>query len=363
MESLTDPQLKTVLAHEVMHCALLHVYRRGDRDLREFNIAADYAINNFLERVNQDNKSHNREAPFVFDGPLANGCIDHAYDHLSAEEIYTLRMGQKPPQQDGGKPGGQPGDGESGDSDSESDGQPGDKPGQDKGKAAPKPASSPGEFTDGAADEAERDEAQAQWKIATMNAAEAAKQQGRLPACAARFVKDLLHPKVPWQEVLRQFLTATTKNDYSFAQPNRRYGGGCILPGLHSPRLGKIVVAVDTSGSIGQREFSEFMSEVQNILFNCQPEELILAQCDCRLTEWRALDPFEDITAIALKGGGGTDFCPVFERAEEEATPPAALIYLTDMMGEFPAHEPAYAVLWARTTKAAAPWGITVDVE
>src|SRR5260370_32738163 len=53
LDKLDDRQLRTILAHEVMHCALLHPFRRGERDQKRFNKAADYAINNFLDQYNQ----------------------------------------------------------------------------------------------------------------------------------------------------------------------------------------------------------------------------------------------------------------------------------------------------------------------
>ena len=45
VESLTPAELEGVLAHEVMHCALAHHCRRGSRDPRLWNEAADFAIN------------------------------------------------------------------------------------------------------------------------------------------------------------------------------------------------------------------------------------------------------------------------------------------------------------------------------
>jgi predicted metal-dependent peptidase len=368
LDQLSDAELKTVLAHEVMHCALMHPYRRGARDLNKFNIAADYAVNNFLDNTNKGYEAKGETPPFVFTGPLAKVYLDHQYDGLSAEEIYHRLI--DPPQSGGGngQPQPQPGAGQSG------GGQPGNKPGKGRPNSQPStnnPQPSPGEFTDGAGaeDEASREEAESDWKVAVQQAALGAKAKGRLPAEAERYVEELLNPKLPWQEILRQFLTATAKEDYSWARPNRRYASaGVILPGMHSPRLGKVIVAVDTSGSIGQAEFDAFMSEVQGILFNCQPETFVLAQCDARLHDWQELDLFADVAKIECKGGGGTSFKPVFERAEEDCAagaPPAALIYLTDLDGDFPKDEPGYPVLWASTSPKdkQAPFGITLPLE
>src|SRR5471032_1787988 len=75
VEELTAAELEAVLAHEVLHCALGHHCRRGARDPRLWNEAADLAINPIL---------------------IANGfslpagaLIDPAFENLSAEEIYA----------------------------------------------------------------------------------------------------------------------------------------------------------------------------------------------------------------------------------------------------------------------------------
>lgn len=370
LDELSDVELRTVLAHEVMHCAMLHPYRRGARDLQKFNIAADYAINNFLDNANKEAEAKGNTPPFAFTGPLAKVYLDHQYDGLSAEEIYHRLI--DPPQPGGGGNQSQPSPSSS--PSSSGAGQPGTKPGKGPGKGkspSPPPASapSPGEFTDGATDEASQEEGESDWKVAVQQAALGAKAKGQLPAEAERYVEELLNPKLPWPEILRQFLTATAKDDYSWARPNRRYASaGVILPGMHSPRLGKVIVAVDTSGSIGQAEFDAFMSEVQGILFNCQPETFILAQCDAKLHDWQELDVFADVAKIECKGGGGTSFKPVFERAAEDCAAgaaPAALIYLTDLEGDFPDVEPGYPVLWASTNRRdqQAPFGITLPLE
>ena len=80
VDQLKPAELEGTLAHEVMHCALGHQCRRGNRDPELWNEAADFAINPIL---------------------IANGftlpagaLIDPAFANLSAEEIYA-RLLQK----------------------------------------------------------------------------------------------------------------------------------------------------------------------------------------------------------------------------------------------------------------------------
>jgi predicted metal-dependent peptidase len=73
---LTLDETKGVLAHEVMHPAMQHHTRRGEREPRRFNQAADYAINPIL-----------KAARFT----LPEGHLDSpAYHGKGAEEIYSM---------------------------------------------------------------------------------------------------------------------------------------------------------------------------------------------------------------------------------------------------------------------------------
>ena len=89
--SLNAAERLFVLAHEVWHCALLHFLRRGDRDPKRFNIAADLEIHFLLT-------DEGLEAPFVLPhNPRWKG--------LSAEEIYERLKTWKPQFTCGGRRG------------------------------------------------------------------------------------------------------------------------------------------------------------------------------------------------------------------------------------------------------------------
>lgn len=81
VDQLTPAELEGTLAHEILHCALGHHCRRGERDPQLWNEAADLAINPIL---------------------IANGftlpagaLIDAAFANLSAEEIYARLLQKK----------------------------------------------------------------------------------------------------------------------------------------------------------------------------------------------------------------------------------------------------------------------------
>ncbi len=128
--------------------------------------------------------------------------------------------------------------------------------------------------------------------------------------------------------------------------------------------MGRLIIAVDTSGSIDDHLLAEFQAETQAALDEAQPESLQVIYCDSHV---HRIDEFHpgDVVEFHPCGGGGTAFEPVFEAIEqsEESTPPAALIYLTDGHGSFPEQEPDYPVLWASTDKEEYPFGQVVGLK
>src|SRR5699024_7110524 len=91
---------------------------------------------------------------------------------------------------------------------------------------------------------------------------------------------------------------------------------------------------------------------------------LRLLMCDTRVTSDRMLDSSAppDLARLVFRGGGGTDFRPVFQRLEEQ--PPKAVVFLTDGYGPVPEEPPEYPVLWVLTPDgmAPAPWGEVVEL-
>lgn len=328
-QTLTDPQLRGLIVHEVGHPALGHLWRREDRDPKGWNVAADFALNNWLKEY-IDTSGH---AFPPFELPPGS-LIDPSLKDLSAEQIYN-RLPRNP---GGGRSGDEfqnPGPGTFEDPpDDQGDGDGQDRQGQAEGNGS---CVKPTNLED-------------QWKQATVAAAmaERTRQQGKTPSCLQRMLGDLLAPRIPWQERLREFIRRRARDNYSWRKPNRRYiGTSFMLPGVHSYRMGPIVAAIDTSGSIGQKMLDQFAAELQAILDECKPESIHIVTCDAAI---HTTDTFTHgdnlIGQIKLAGGGGTDFRPVFDYVDRLPEDAECLIYLTDLCGSFPEKAPHYPVLW-----------------
>jgi predicted metal-dependent peptidase len=350
VDSLTPEELQGVLAHEVLHCALAHHCRRGSRRPRLWNVAADYALN-----------------PIVLKNGLslpAGALVNQEYEGLSAEEIYS-RLKREGSGEEQSQTQAQSGaGGESSQLSSQSQG--GAAGGDDLN--VPRPGGF-GEVLD-ASDEAGNPASEAEitrqaneWAIAAEQAMRTANSCGHEPAGIERSLKDARESRQDWRAILRDFIAATVATDYSWSPPNRRYvASGLYLPSVRHEGVGKIVIGVDTSGSIGEEELRQFAGEISAISDQAQPELIYVVYCDAAVSSTQEFGPSEPIT-LEPKGGGGTDFRPVFEWVETSDVQPVCLIYLTDLCcRDYPAAPPPYPVLWATDSRRIAPFGETIKI-
>ena len=208
----------------------------------------------------------------------------------------------------------------------------------------------------------ERDELGQKWQQYLAGAAQQAQQAGKLGGAMARMVDAWLEPKLPWRTLLAHHFFERARNDYNYMRPSRREGE-MILPSLKSAQC-DLVVAIDTSGSIGEDELAEFLSEI-NAIKGALPVRITLLACDAKLAEdcpW-VFEPWEEFRLPrTFAGGGGTDFAPVFEWVERENLRPDALVYFTDADAEFPEHAPPYPAIWLIKGKKPVPWGQRIQL-
>ena len=169
--------------------------------------------------------------------------------------------------------------------------------------------------------------------------------------------------------MLRQFLERTARNDYTWTTLNSNYlSQGIFLPTLRSNELPRLVIAVDTSGSIDQADLDQFGAEVSAILEMTAETEIAVLYCDTKIREIKLFTRADLPLTLKATGGGGTDFRPPFQWLEEEQEQPAALIYLTDMdCDKYPEEEPDYPVLWTKIKKPwttyPAPFGEMIEID
>ena len=353
MASLPPDQQETLVAHEVMHPALGHIFRRGTRDLENWNIACDYSLNPLLV-----------EAGF---SPIPGWLCDIQYAGMSAEQIYSKRAQQEKEEKDGqqgsatgeevekGQPGsqgsqsGQGGTSGQAGEENASSGSLGADSGQSMGPGQVVPGCPTGGFTDAVPSAGQGNEeglTQQDWEIAVQQAVKVAAAAGMMPGGMTAAIEDSVQPVVDWVAELRDFIVHNVASDQSWCNPNRRFAGqGLYLPGTVKENTGEIVLAIDTSGSTLSIQ-DVFKAEFGQLLAEVRPEKVTVIYCDYSVqsVEELAADDF-DIAAYRPKGFGGTRFQPVFDYVTENNVNPLAVVYLTDLMGDQPVFD-GCPVLW-----------------
>jgi len=311
ISKLTALTRKGLIAHEVMHCVFNHMTRRGARDHKRWNIATDFAIN-----------LHLLDCGFVLpDGALA----DEKYRGMSADAIYNQLDSENLPKQcswgmviDAGA----------------------------------------GQVQSGSNAAMESD-----WQIAVTQAAEVAKQAGKLPGALQHFIQDIIKPLVDWRSVLWPFVTSLAHNEYSWRKPNRAYiSEDEYLPSMYNETAGHLAVIIDSSGSC-EGYWEQFIGEIAAIHSDLQPEQVTIIHCDTKVQHVTEVEP-EGLfpTENNVEGGGGTAFAPAFDYINENYPDVEAAVYLTDLESNEFGGQPPYPVLWVNTERTQAPWGQTVHI-
>jgi predicted metal-dependent peptidase len=345
IDSLSLEQTQFALAHEVLHCALSHFARREHRTLARWDVACDLAINPILIR----------EGMTAVPGAL----YDIGFEGMMAEEIYpSIKEDTEEETHDqhlyGKESKSPPGSG----AQMQADDQTGDTDdrgrGTDSGAIDTAPPDPLGE--------AEKEQLSVQWRQRLAGAAQQAMQAGKLSGSLRRLVDHLLQPQLPWRMLLARYMTAASRDDYSYMRPSRREGEA-IFPTLRNVQT-DVLVVLDTSGSIRQGEMRDFVTEIDAIKGQVRAR-ITLHACDAALSRagpW-VYEPWEEFELPAdIRGGGGTRFTPVFDWIERENLNPDLLVYFTDAEGEFPQHEPRFPVIWLVKGRGPVPWGQRIQL-
>ncbi len=159
---------------------------------------------------------------------------------------------------------------------------------------------------------------------------------GKLGSGGARELEELLKPQIDWRDVLREFISTTCagKDFSTWARPNRRFvSAGVYMPSGISQSVGELVIAIDTSASIGQRELTTFLSEIKSVCDNVRPDRIRLLYWDTKVCADETYNHAETDTLVQSTkpaGGGGTDVSCVSEYMAEHKINPQAVIVFTD---------------------------------
>lgn len=297
---LTTKEVEFVIAHEIWHNIFAHMLRIEGRNPKIWNFAADYCVNGHLVR---DKIGEVPKKIKIFH--------DTAHYGKSAEQIYDelMELAQN--------------------SNSEPDGQLVDE--HIDWSNSPEDGSGQGNRPSYSKEELRA--IQDELKEATIQAAQAA-GAGNTPGEILRWIKVFTEPKMNWRELLRQQIQSVLKNDFTWTRPSRKgWHTGAILPASSFDETIDLCVAIDMSGSISDKQASDFLSEIQGIMIAFPDYKIKVMSFDTKVYNEQDFTPHggEDITSYVPTGGGGTDFMCVWDYLKYNDIVPKKLIMFTDM--------------------------------
>jgi len=185
---------------------------------------------------------------------------------------------------------------------------------------------------------------------------EAKLQTGEAPQSIERFFDISCFGKIDWREELRTALDRYFRDDYTLMPPSKKLlSQGIYLPSTISQTF-RLVIAIDSSGSVDEGLLNEFLSEVNFLMMLTQNYEIDILVCDEKIHTHKKFYSGDSLD-VELKGGGGTDFCPVFQYIQEHFDDVKLLLYFTDLEGRFPDRGVNYEVKWVTPKERDVPFG------
>ena len=351
-DALTNREIEFVIAHEILHCVFDHLGRREDRDALIYNIAADYIVNNILVRdrigdkpkliqIFQDFKYENWTSEEVYDE------IKEKYDEEELKQLGELLDEHV----DWGKDPGEEGE-EGPGANANGDG------GNSKGQGRPT-------YSD-----EELRKIRDEIKENMISAAQSA-GAGNVPGGVERMLKELTDPKMNWREILRQQIQSTIRDDYTFSRPSRKgWHTGAILPGMNFQETIDLCISIDMSGSIGNEQATDFLSEVKGIMDEYRDYNIKLWCFDTNVYNEAdfSADGGDTLEDYEVTGGGGTDFMVNWQYMKDNDIVPKKFLMFTDgyawdSWGDEDYCDTVFIIHSNRDKNLQAPFGVTAHYE
>lgn len=175
--------------------------------------------------------------------------------------------------------------------------------------------------------------------------------QSRLPAAVRRRIAaaTATEPAVDWRRLLALFAGASRRTylKSTLRRASKRYG---TTPGIKVRRRHRLIVVVDTSGSMTDALLAAVFAEIHHLYR--RGAEVTVVECDAAV---QATWPYRGQRPTSASGGGGTAFDPALAWANARPERPDALIYLTDGYAHPPQVKPRMPTLWLITPGGIAP--------
>ena len=327
VDGLADSEFRFLILHETYHKLFKHLTtweHLYKDDPKLANMACDYVINLMIADENRDMFA---VMPKDAEGN-AIGLLDEKFRNMDTAQVYKIL---KQEQEENGGGGG-------GDEESEKS-----EGGEDEGGGSGSTGTGGGldEHDWEGAQEMDADEQRELAQEIDQAVRQGALTAGKVGSGGNRAIDQLLQPEVNWREVLRDFITETCRgnDDSTWRQPSRRHlAMGMLRPSGITERVGELVIAIDTSGSIGQHELTKCLSEIKGVCDTVKPESIRILYWDTKVCSDElygdvpnACASLEQLTQTTKPaGGGGTMVQCVPDYIRDKNINAQAVIVLTD---------------------------------
>jgi predicted metal-dependent peptidase len=338
---VSESKCRGLVLHENLHVALKQIpfgKSMFTENAKMANLAADFVVNDIIENIKGCVAGSQERIVELPDGAV----YDPMFHNWSMREVYNyLKKNAKPKPKNGGGSKGQKGQGQGqGDQDSEPQG------GGTGDKSDDWDTVEVNGKTYDISQQDEHDfekllEGLSHEEVKEINDSidkalrEGGMLAGRMGAKLPRSITDLLEPKIDWREALRDFVTSTVKgkDEFTWRRMNKRHMANDIyLPSVENETIGEVIIAIDTSGSIGTAELTEFATELASICEVCEPEKVRVLWWDTAVHGEQVFENDYANIAGLLKplGGGGTHVGCVSEYIKKENLQAECVIVFTD---------------------------------
>jgi len=309
VDGLADSEFRFLILHETYHKLFKHLTtweHLYKDDPKLANMACDYVINLMIADENRDMFA---VMPKDAEGN-AIGLLDEKFRNMDTAQVYKILKQEQ----------------------------------EEKGGAASSTPNEGGGLDEHDWEGAQEMSADEQRELAQeidQAVRQGALTAGKVGSGGNRAIDQLLQPEVNWREVLREFITETCRgnDDSTWRQPSRRHlAMGMLRPSGITERVGELVIAIDTSGSIGQQELTKCLSEIKGVCDTVRPESVRILYWDTKVCSDElygdvvgAKASLEQLTQTTKPaGGGGTMVQCVPDYIRDNNINAQAVIVLTD---------------------------------
>lgn len=321
VDSTTMSNLRFILLHEILHLALMHPCRMGDRDRVLYNVACDLYTNTLLMQELETAKDfnavplHKEDTEIKVD--LQNQCVESLYEYLyrqiDSNGFRENGVGkfEVPVVDDWGN----------------------------EGKAyIDIQREQDIDLLDSGEDEAKKQSDSMQILSSAVTKYEMSyigQEVGEGTSRLKLFVKDILKSKVDWTRLLRRYCRELREKDTSFRVPDKRmYYQRAIYPGLSTNNEEKLTdtkICIDTSMSVTETDIKYILGQIDDI-FNLYKTEAEIVCWDAEVQQALCADDINGIIHNGLCGRGGTDVKCVFNYFDSKQckTKPNLVLIFTD---------------------------------